>query len=118
MNGGITIGSFMPPSSAMFACWFKSRSQVIRSGIGCCWGFELELNLKSIDVDGKVGRSRLSIFGWWSGSLSGQLIVGQRLRGGQRRRGVCGVLSVEWLTCIWMETASLGAYTMGLDDRS
>ena len=60
----------MSPLSAMFACRFETRSQFIRLV------FDLKLILKSIDIDGKVGGPRLSIFGWWRGVLSGQLIVG------------------------------------------
>ena len=94
------------------------RSQVVWYGIGCCWSVDLELTLKSIVVDGKVGGSRLSVFGWWSSILSGRLVIGQQLRGDRRRGGVCGSLSTKWSVGIWMETASSGAYTMGLDDRS
>ena len=101
----------MSPLSTTFTCRFETRSQFVRLV------FDLELILKRIDIDGKVGRPGLSIFGWWRGVLSGQLIVGRRLRG-DRRRGVCRVLLTEWLISVWMETASSRAYTMGLDNRS
>ena len=73
MNGGITTEFFMSPSSATFTCQFESRLQVVRYGIGCRWGFDLKLTLKSIDIDGKVGRSRLSIFGGKVASSVGSL---------------------------------------------
>ena len=96
----------MSPLSATFACRFETRSQYVRLV------FDLKLILKSININGKVGGPGLSVFGWWRGVLSGQLIVGRQLRGVRRRGGVCRVLSTEWSISVWMETASSRAYTM------
>ena len=56
-NRSVTVGFVMTLFTASFACWFK---------FGFLDSFCFVMVIVIIDVDGVVGRSGLSVFGWWS----------------------------------------------------